>query len=65
MFNEENLFACGRDFRLGHSLPMHSAPVCGAAGYDLEFIVARQMALGVTGDWGFIFNRPPSKSLVG
>jgi RNA polymerase primary sigma factor len=21
--------------------------------------------LGVTGDWGFIFNRPPSKSLVG
>jgi hypothetical protein len=40
--NEENLFACGRDYRLGHSPPMHSAPVCGAAGgNDLQFIVAR------------------------
>jgi hypothetical protein len=46
VFNEENLFACGRDFRLGHSPPMHSAPVCGAAGgNDLEFIVARQRLL--------------------
>ena len=43
MFDEENLFACGGDFRLGSFAPMHSAPVCGAAGgNDLEFIVARQ-----------------------
>jgi hypothetical protein len=46
VFNEENLFACVRDFRLDHSPPMHSAPVCGAAGgNDLEFIVAWQRLL--------------------
>jgi hypothetical protein len=44
VFNEENLFACGRDFRLGSFATVRSAPVCGAAGgNDLEFIVARQL----------------------
>ena len=34
--NEENLFACGRNFRLGHSPRMHSAPVSNNVHFALR-----------------------------
>ena len=46
MFNEENLFACGRDFRLGSfATDAFRASVRSRRRNDLEFIVARQRLL--------------------